>query len=77
MGNYERFHLDLYTRAGFCSEWMGWWPNKHRIRSQLPESPYITCKSGGYLPVSGGQLVLVMVKVTTTNTVGRTLHVQE
>ena len=49
-------------------------PKKSRIGPQLPESAYITCKSGGYLPVSGGQLALVMAKVTTTwTTVGRTL----
>ena len=47
---------------------MEWWPNKPRIEPQLPES---TCKSGGYLPVSGGQLVLVMAKVTTTNHCGQ------
>ena len=56
---------------GFCPEWMEWWANKSRIRPpQLSESAHITCKSGGYLPVSGGQLALEMAEVTTT---GRTL----
>ena len=32
---------------------------------------YIACKSGGYLPVSGGQLALVMAEVTTTNHCGK------
>ena len=50
---------------------MEWWPNKSRIGPQLPESAYITCKSGGYLSVSGGQLALVMAKVTTTNHCGQ------
>ena len=31
----------------------------------------IHCKSGGYLPVNGGQLALVMAKVTTTNHCGQ------
>ena len=31
---------------------MEWWPSESRIGPQLPESAYITCKSGGYLPVS-------------------------
>ena len=38
---------------------------------QLPESAIITCKSDGYLPVSGGQLALVMAKVTTMNHCGQ------
>ena len=59
--------LTFLPKAGFCPEWMEWWPNKSRIRPQLPESAYTTCKSGGYLPVSGGQLALVMAEVTTTN----------
>ena len=54
---------------------MEWWPNKPRIGPQIPESPYISCKSGGYLPVSGGQLALVMADVTTTNHCGRTLNI--
>ena len=38
----------------------------------LPEiSAYSTSKSGGYLPVSGGHLALVMAKVTTTNHCGQ------
>ena len=55
----------------FRPEWMEWWPNKPRIGPLLPESAIITCKSGGYLPVSGGQLALVMAKVTTTNHCGQ------
>ena len=50
----------------------GWWPNK----PQLPESAYITCKSGGYLPVSGGQLALVMAEVTTTNHCGQNTDIK-
>ena len=55
----------------FCPEWMEWWPNKPRIGPQLPESAIITCKSGGYLPVGGGQLALVLAKVTTMNHCGQ------
>ena len=36
---------------------------------------YTTCKSGGYLPVSGGQLALVMAKVTTTNHCGYIVNI--
>ena len=36
---------------------------------------YVTCKSGGYLPVSGGQLALVMAEVTTTNHCGQTTDI--
>ena len=56
---------------------MEWWPNKSRIEPQLPESAYITCKSGGYLPVSGGQLALVMAEVTTTNHCGLNTEIYE
>ena len=44
---------------------------KSRIGPQLPEGAHITCKSGSYLPVSGGQLALVMAEVTTTNHCGK------
>ena len=47
---------------------MEWWPKKSRIGPQLPEN---ACKSGGYLPVSGGQFALVMAEVTTTNHCGQ------
>ena len=50
--------------------------SKPRIGPQLPESAHITCKSGGYLPVSGGQLALVMAEVTTTNHCGQNTEVQ-
>ena len=42
-----------------------------QILSEPPEGAYTTCKSGGYLPVSGGQLALVMAEVTTTNHCGQ------
>ena len=63
--------LTFLPKAGFCPESMEWWPNKSRIGPQLPESAYATCKSGGYLSVSGGQLALVMAEVTTTNHCGQ------
>ena len=59
------------VKTVFCPEWMEYWPNKSGIGPQLPDSAYATCKSGGYLPVSGGQLALVMAKVTTTNHCGQ------
>ena len=55
----------------FCPEWMEWWLEKSRIGPQLPECAYTTCKSGSYLPVSGGQLALVMAEVNTTNHCGQ------
>ena len=57
--------------AGFCTEWIEWWSNRPRKGPQLPENLYTTCKSGGYLPVSGGQLALVMAELTTTNHCGQ------
>ena len=62
---YRASHMGQLSR--FCPEWMEWWPNKSRTGPQVAESAYITCKSGGYLSVSGGQLALVMAKVTTMN----------
>ena len=51
---------------------MEWWPHKPRIGPHyIAEGAYITCESGGYLPVSGGQLALVMAEVTTTNLCGQ------
>ena len=44
---------------------------KSRIGPQLPENAYINWKSSGYLPVSGGQLALVMAEVTTMNNCGQ------
>ena len=73
---YTPFIPDLSTRMyqGSAQNGVEWWPNKSRIEPQLPESAYVyidTCKSGGYLPVSGGQLALVMVQVTTMNHCGQ------
>ena len=50
-------HVLLIMQCSDQNEWSGG-PNKSRIEPQLPESAYTTCKSGGYLPVSGGQLAL-------------------
>ena len=62
--------------AGFCLEWMEWWLHKPRIGPQLPESAHNTCKSGGYLPMSGGQLALVMAEVTTMNHCGQNTGIE-
>ena len=42
--------------AGFCIEWMDWWPDKPRIGPQPPESILAEMVID--------QLVLVMAKVT-------------
>ena len=60
-----------HTYGSAQNEWSGGQIHKSRIGPQLPESAYTTCKSGGYLPVSGGQLALVMAEVTTTNHCGQ------
>ena len=63
--------LQYCMYAWICPEWMKWWPKKSRIGPKLPENACITCKTGGYMPVSDGQLALVMAKVTTTNHCGQ------
>ena len=65
----------LWQNQGSAQNGCSGGPNKPRIGRQLPESAYITCKSGGYLPVSSGQLALVMTRTTIIiTTVGRTLQ---
>ena len=61
-----RLRPGKYDVAVFCPEWSG-----GQILPEPPESAYTTCKCGGYLPVSGGQLTLVMAQVTTTNHCGQ------
>ena len=65
--------------SGFCPEWMEWWPkiSLEYCHNCQKVHTYTTCKSGGYLPVSGGQLALVMAKVTTTNHCGQNTAVMD
>ena len=42
----------------FAQKWMEWWPNKPMLE-QCHHYQKVHTKSGGYLPVSGGQLALV------------------